>query len=114
MSANYPFLNLRALDALKREKITADVIEYLNGMAVHGIDLATNLQQAFHWVRVCFRAAVFQRVYRKRIIQFSDYQRRAIRGHEIAINPDHIENNPKIWIGHLRECIPQQIEQTTA
>jgi len=67
MSTDHAFLNLRALNAGKREELAAYVVESLDCVPVQRVRLVAQLEDGFDRVWVCLAAAVLERVDRQRV-----------------------------------------------
>ena len=104
MSPNRTLLDLRPVHAVKREERPAHVVEHLNGVGVDRVDLVSELDQRDHRIGIDLRRPVLQRIDIERIGQLGDDQKLPVGGHEVTIDPDDIEDDSKIGIGHLGEC----------
>ncbi len=58
-------------------------------------------------------APEFERVDIQRIGQLVDDQELAVGGHEVAVHPNNIKHDAKVWIGHLSKCAVPVVQAPT-
>ena len=95
--------DLRAVYTLEREEVSAHVVEHLDGVAVDRVYLVAQFEQRDHWVGIDLRRSVLERVDGKRVAEFGDHQKLAVRGHEVAIDPHDIKHRAEVGVGDLRQ-----------